>query len=76
MWQFIVAFIIIFAIGLLIRSMMKKNKGTSTEQSNTNTTPPQSGQNAPSTQASFCKNCGTKIEGNSAFCSNCGAKVS
>jgi membrane protease subunit (stomatin/prohibitin family) len=77
-FSFIIAFLIIFGIGMLIRSMIRKNKRPTNGQSTTYSQPSQSGQStntAPPTQASFCPNCGTKIDGNSAFCGNCGAKI-
>jgi|WetSurMetagenome_2_1015567.scaffolds.fasta_scaffold108985_2 hypothetical protein len=77
--SFIIAFIIVFAIGMFIRSLLKKAKKpadsgniTITPQvniGNNNAAPPQSA------SASFCSNCGNKIEAGSGFCSNCGTKV-
>lgn len=78
MFTFIIAFIIVFGIGLLIRSMMKKKNPTTQERSNTLTAPPQAGpSNAPASTApaAFCANCGAKITSGAAFCSNCGTKV-
>jgi hypothetical protein len=76
---FVIAFIIVFAIGMFIRSLLRRGRKpadsgnvTITPQINieqTNAQPPQSA------GASFCSNCGTKIEPGSGFCGNCGNKV-
>jgi len=76
---FVIAFIIVFAIGLLIRSLI--NKARKKSQSGNVTITPQinigSG-NSPSMPAAppvFCSNCGAKLDAGSAFCGNCGKKV-
>jgi hypothetical protein len=78
--QFIIAFIVVFAIGIFIRSLLRKAKKpadggnvTITPQINVgktnNAQPPQSA------AASFCSKCGAKLEPGSGFCGNCGDKV-
>jgi len=77
MWQFIIAFIVVFAIGLFIRSLIRKSR-KSAQNGNITVTPQINiGQSntAPPAQASFCSNCGTKMEGGAVFCGNCGTKV-
>lgn len=79
MWQFILALIIVFAIGMGIRYLLKKIRKPAPTGNITIKPQINIGQNnaapPPPAQASFCPNCGTKIEGGSAFCGNCGAKV-
>jgi hypothetical protein len=70
--QFIVAFAIVFGIGMLIRWAIRKGKKPSIN----NTAPPPPGNSAvPPQSAAFCPNCGQPVNGDSAFCHNCGAKV-
>ena len=76
---FIIAFIIVFAIGMFIRSLIRKGKKSA--DSGSNATAPQvnaaktNNQPTQSVTASFCSNCGAKLETGSGFCGNCGNKV-
>jgi len=81
MWQFILALIVVFAIGMGIRYLLKKVTKKAPAGGNitikpqinigqSNSAPPQ-----PAGKAAFCPQCGTKVDGDSAFCGNCGAKV-
>lgn len=80
--EFIIALVVVFAIGMVIRYFIKKatKKAPSSGnivikpqinigQQNSAAPPP------PAAKAAFCPNCGTKVDGDSAFCGNCGAKV-
>jgi predicted amidophosphoribosyltransferase len=67
MWGLIIALVVVFAIGMIIRAVLKKRKKTPQPTQPANSTQP--------TEASYCPNCGTPIEAGSSFCSNCGAKL-
>jgi membrane protease subunit (stomatin/prohibitin family) len=66
MWNFILAFIVVFIIGMAIRTLVKRNKAS--KQS----APPAPG---PTGQGTFCSKCGVAIEPGAAFCGNCGQKA-
>jgi hypothetical protein len=79
--EFIIALVVVFAIGMVIRYFIKKATKKAPSSSNIVIKPQinigQQNSAAPSAaaKAAFCPNCGTKVDGDSAFCGNCGAKV-
>jgi len=72
MWQFLIALVVVFAIGMTIRILMQRRKKASQAPPST---PTNNAQPPRPAQGSFCPNCGTKNDANSAFCGNCGAKL-
>jgi hypothetical protein len=79
LFAFVIAFIIVFAIGMFIRSLLRRGK-KSADSGNVTITPQiniakTNSQPTQSAAASFCSNCGTKLEPGSGFCGNCGNKV-
>ncbi len=78
--SFIIAFIVVFAIGMGIRYLIKKSTKKASGGGNVTIKPQINiGQNnaapPPADRSAFCPDCGTKLDGDSAFCGNCGAKV-
>jgi membrane protease subunit (stomatin/prohibitin family) len=72
MWQFLIAFVVVFAVGITIRVLITRNKKTSQTPpaAPTSTAPP-----PQAVQDSKCPNCGTTVAADAAFCGNCGAKL-
>ncbi len=82
MWlvQAIISFLVVFALGMLIRWIISKARKPKTSQPvYTAPPPPPAGQSMsynPPPQAAFCTNCGAKADSGSAFCVKCGKKIS
>ncbi len=74
---FLIAFIVVFAIGMFIRWLIKKARKGS--PSGNITIKPQinigQANTAPPAAGAFCSNCGAKMEAGASFCSRCGAKT-
>lgn len=69
--EFIIAFIVVFAIGMGIRWLVTRNKKqASAPPSQSNAAPP-----PPPGQGSFCPSCGASNDASAAFCGSCGAKL-
>ena len=79
MWlvQAVISFLVVFALGLLIRWIINKARKPNTSQPTYAAPPPPAARPAspPAVQTAFCTNCGRKIEGGSAFCTNCGTRM-
>jgi hypothetical protein len=70
MWQAIVAFIVVFAIGMTIRWFVTRNKKGAvppSNQANAAPTPPAAG--------NACPKCGAGNDASASFCVRCGARL-
>jgi len=81
MWTAIIAFIVVFAIGMGIRYLVNKGRkgaprgGTITIKPQINIGQNNAAPPPPAAKSAFCPNCGTKLDSDSAFCGNCGARI-
>jgi hypothetical protein len=72
MLEFVMALVLVFAIGMLIRWAIKKRNNTKPS----NSLPTTAATSAPITQPpAFCSQCGQTAGTESAFCVNCGTKL-
>jgi hypothetical protein len=68
MWKFILAFIVVFCAGLIIRELMKPKTQSPPEKATDNIAPPPAG-------VTYCPNCGTQTSTGDNYCRNCGRKL-